>query len=108
MGPLARELVLTFFVSAGVVLGGSLVGSLAALVTGEPPLTALGDLAERLRMWGAVAALGGTLFTFETLEGGLFRGELVPLARQGVYLATAFLGADLASYLLARVAGTGR
>lgn len=108
MGELIRELVRTFFVSAGVVLGGSLVGSLAAALTGEAPLAALAELGERLRMWGAVAALGGTLFTFETLEGGLFRGEVLPLLRQGVYLATAFLGADLAAYAVGRLAGTPR
>lgn len=108
MSDYIRELVLSFFVSGGIVLGGSLVGSLSTIVTGALPLDTMADLAGRLKIWGAVAALGGTFFTFETLEQGLFAGQLLPLLRQGLYLLSAFMGADLAYYLIATMAGSRR
>lgn len=105
MSDFIRELVLSFFVSGGIVLGGSLVGSLSTIVTGTLPLDTMADLAGRLKIWGAVAALGGTFVTFETLDIGLFQGQLGPLVRQGLYVLCAFLGADLAYLLVMAMVG---
>ncbi|MBE3589807.1 MAG: YtrH family sporulation protein [Firmicutes bacterium] len=106
MSPYTRELILSFFVSAGIVLGGALVGSLSTILTGALPLDTMSDLAKRLKIWGAVASLGGTFTTFESLDMGLFQGQLGPLLRQGLFVLSAFLGADLACRLVAVMAGT--
>ncbi|MDI3269381.1 MAG: YtrH family sporulation protein [Bacillota bacterium] len=99
------ELALAFLVSAGVVLGGSLLGSFAGLLGGALPLTTMRELALRLKIWGVVAAMGGTLATLESLDQGLLRGQLLPLFRQGLFLLSAFAGADLAQLLIFHLTG---
>jgi len=87
------QLVDAFFIALGVVTGGSLVGALGSLLTGGMPMTAVSDLAERLKLWAVLAALGGTFATLKTLETGLLGGHLMTVARQMALLASAFLGA---------------
>ncbi|MHB1126736.1 MAG: YtrH family sporulation protein, partial [Bacillota bacterium] len=51
---------LVFFVALGVVLGAALVGSLAAVLVGEPPIRTMTRLAQEIKIWAIVAAIGGT------------------------------------------------
>ena len=99
------DLVITFCIALGVVTGGSLVGALGALAWGETPLTTLLELAGRLKIWGMVAALGGTFDSIRNLESGFFQGQLRLVARQSLFIATAFLGAHLGFLLIRMVCG---
>ena len=99
-GPL--DLLLTFCIALGVVTGGALVGALGALVWGETPMTTLVELAGRLKIWGMVAALGGTFDSIRNLESGFLQGQLRVVAKQSLFIATAFLGAHL-GFLLIRI-----
>lgn len=92
-------MVLDFLIALGVVVGGALVGALAAILTNRPPLHLMVDLAERLKIWALVSALGGTFGTIRALESGLFGGQLGVVARQSTIVLSAFLGAHL-GYLL--------
>ncbi len=99
------DLVITFCIALGVVTGGSLVGALGALVWGETPLTTLLELAARLKIWGMVAALGGTFDSIRNLESGFLQGQLRLVARQSLFIATAFLGAHVGFFLIRMVCG---
>lgn len=99
------DIVRTFCVALGVVTGGALMGALGALFLGEPPLSALGQMATRLKIWAMVAALGGTFESIRYLESGFLHGQLRTAARQCTYIMTAFLGAHLGYLLLRTVAG---
>jgi len=99
------ELVHALFIALGVVVGGSMIGSLAALVVGSPPATAMAALASRLKIWAVVTALGGTFETFQSIDSGLLEGNLLVLARQLLFLFSAYTGAHLGFLLVSTAAG---
>lgn len=99
-----HTLILDFLIALGVVVGGAAIGALSALFTLRPPLHTMADLAERLKIWGLVAALGGTFSTIRTLESGLFAGQLGVVARQVTIILSAFLGAHLGYVLITIIA----
>ena len=103
---LLHDLTLSFFLSMGVVLGGALFGSLAAYATGSLPLHTMTVLAERLKIWGLVSALGGTFFALKTIEVGLFEGQPTTVIKQLLFIASAFGGAHL-GYLIILALGGG-
>ncbi len=99
------DVTLLFFVSLGVVVGGSFTGGIAAALTGELPMSTMKTLAERLKLWGAVASLGGAFYTLQTLEAGLLEGQLRGVIRQLLYIIAAFAGAQLGLILIYRLVG---
>lgn len=92
-------------IALGVVLGGSLAGSLAALFTGELPLRAMVKLASELKIWALVTALGGTFTAIRSLETGILERQPGTLARQLAFILAAFAGAHLGWYLLTTLGG---
>ncbi len=98
------DLVLSFAVAFGVVLGGALSGSLASLLTDGFPLETMQTLAERLKVWAAVAAIGGTFFLIRTIESSLFEGQMRTLIKQVLFILSAFLGAQFAFILIREIA----
>ncbi len=104
-GELVRGLLLPFFTGLGVMLGGSLVGGLAALFYSESPFHRMQALAEDVKLWAIAVAIGGTFPTLRALDSGLFNGEAVHLVRQlGVMLA-GFLGAQSGYWLVMTLTG---
>lgn len=91
---------LIFFTSMGIVLGGSLIGSLAAIITGNPPLLTTRKLAEEMKLWAVVAALGGTFTSIEVLGSGFFLGQFRPLAKQVLLIIAGIAGAEAAKHLI--------
>ncbi len=101
----AEELALTFCLALGMTLGGTLVGSLAGLLhAGFPPGT-IASLAQRIKLWAVLAALGGALQTFRNLETGLLGGRPEAFLRQAALLIAAMLGSQLGYLLLASLDG---
>ncbi|KPV43618.1 YtrH family sporulation protein [Alicyclobacillus ferrooxydans] len=94
------NLLIDFFVSMGMVLGGSLLGGLGALLFHTPPLSVMVRLSEDLKIWAMVATLGGTMDTLKVLESGFLKRDLVPVGRQITYLAVAFIGCQLGALLI--------
>lgn len=86
---------LDFFVSMGLVIGGSLLGGFSALITHHNPSSTMLTLAEELKIWALVAALGGTMDTLRLIHKGVFALSFMPMARQFVYLVAAFLGCQV-------------
>lgn len=100
MSSFSGKSLLIFFTAMGIVMGGSLVGSLAALFTGEPPFLTARKLAEEMKLWAVVAALGGTFTSIELLGSGLFTGQLRPLVKQLLFIIAGVAGAEAAKFLV--------
>lgn len=62
------------------------------------PATALRtmvELARDLKIWAAVAAIGGAFTSLQTLESGLLEGRLLTVVKQLCFIFSAFAGAHL-------------
>jgi len=49
-----------FFIAFGVMMGGTILGSLGAFVTGGSPLHAMNRISQSIKIWAVIAAIGGT------------------------------------------------
>lgn len=102
MSGIFTTLATTFFIALGVILGGSLLGSLASFLTmGQPPFYSIIELAEKLKIWALVAAMGGTFPAFRALEIGFLSGQPAEISKQLALIISAFGGAHC-GYLLLR------
>lgn len=101
-----NNVILDFFVALGIVLGGSIIGAIGAVLTHKPPMTTMVDLADQLKIWALVAALGGTMDTLKVFDTGLFGGGQFSVAiKQFLYLVSAFLGCNVGYYLIKWIVG---
>lgn len=100
-------LLLTFCVALGVNLGGSLIGSLGAALIHRPPLKTMLELADELKIWALVAAVGGTFGVIRTFEAGVLGKQFFDLIKQLLIIGSAFLGAQL-GYQIIMSLGSGR
>jgi hypothetical protein len=99
--PFFIHLIFDFSVSMGMVLGGSLLGGLAAVFTHVRPAGAMLQLADQLKIWALVSTLGGTMDTLRAIETGVLGMNLTPIVRQFMYLIAAFIGCQF-GYILIR------
>ncbi|NLM46849.1 MAG: sporulation protein, partial [Firmicutes bacterium] len=56
MGKLLETLTLNAFIAFGVILGGTLIGSLGAVLAGRAPFYSMLELAGKLKIWALVTA----------------------------------------------------
>lgn len=104
---LAETLIVNVFISFGVILGGTLIGSLGAVFAGQVPGHSIMELAGKLKVWALVTALGGTFDTIKAIEAGFLGWQLGNIAKQILQILSAFLGAH-AGYLLLNYLGGGK
>lgn len=90
----------SYFIAVGVLLGGSLIGGIAAFITGKPPLTEIFRLSNALRIWAIVAAIGGTFDTVYSFERGLLEGETRDIFKQLLLILAALGGAQTGTLLI--------
>lgn|SRR5690554_6046980 len=102
---LLREILLAFTSSLGVILGGTVLGTIAAFFTKAPPGAQMRELARVLRMWAVVVAIGGTFPTLRVIESGIFSGQVMALMRQVAIIIAALLGASLGFWLIMTITG---
>jgi hypothetical protein len=88
-------MVIDFFVSMGMVIGGALLGGIAAAATHHPPMKMMVNLADQLKIWALVSALGGTMDTLRVIEAGVLDLKLGPMLKQFSYLSAAFVGCQV-------------
>jgi len=88
------QVILTFCVAYGIVIGGSVLGGMGAFFSDRAPLLVMSDLAIQLKIMGLVGALGGTFDSFLQIEK-LFVGNVSPVLKQLIYIFAAFIGAHL-------------
>ncbi|MCS1351623.1 YtrH family sporulation protein [Mechercharimyces sp. CAU 1602] len=100
MGQFWSTTVLDFFIALGVVLGGSVLGGIGALLTNQPPMDTMWNLADQLKIWALVAALGGTFDTIRAFEVNILGGELNQVGQQFIFILSAFIGAHTGTVLI--------
>lgn len=101
MSSLPATLITTFFIALGVILGGSLLGSLGSfLAAKQPPFYVILELAEKLKIWALVAALGGSFTAFRVIEIGFLSGRPAEVLKQLALILSAFSGAHVGYLLL--------
>ncbi|UOQ86279.1 YtrH family sporulation protein [Gracilibacillus salinarum] len=89
-----------FFIAFGVMIGGSMIGSIGAFLTGDAPITHMGRIAKGLRIWAIVAAIGGTFDAIYNFERGLYDGSTIDLFKQILLIITAMGGAHTALLII--------
>ncbi|WP_158736689.1 YtrH family sporulation protein [Alteribacillus bidgolensis] len=89
-----------FFVAFGVIIGGSIIGGMGALLIGKPPLSTIHDLAASLKIWALVAAIGGTFDAITSLERGLLSGTHADIFKTLAMICAALGGANTGTLLI--------
>ncbi|WP_085991704.1 YtrH family sporulation protein [Oceanobacillus senegalensis] len=89
-----------FFIAFGVIVGGSIIGSIGAFATGDAPLTSIVRTANNLRIWAIVAAIGGTFDAIENFQRGLLDGSTIDLLKQVLLILSAMGGVKMATILI--------
>ncbi len=100
MDSFENKILLIFFTALGVMLGSVMVGSLAAVLVRETPVSVMLKLARDMKIWAIAAAIGGTFSTFEIFETGLFSGEVRAVIKQVLYIISALAGTQAGYYLI--------
>lgn len=88
-----------YFIAFGVLIGGAIIGSIGSFATGDAPLTAMGQIAKRLRIWAIVAAIGGTFDAIANFEKGL-DGQAIDVFKQILLILSAMGGVKTAIILI--------
>lgn len=94
------QLINHFMISFGVVLGATLLGGISAVLTLQPPTFTMEEIANKIKMWAVIAAVGGTIDPFRAIETNLIRGDISPVVEQVLYIISAFLGATMGTKLM--------
>lgn len=93
-------LVQCYFIAFGVMIGGSLIGSIGSFAVGEAPFTQISRIAKSLRIWAIVAAIGGTFDAIYSFERGFFEGSTIDIVKQIIFIITAMGGAQTALLII--------
>ena len=91
---------LDFFIAFGVVIGGSLLASVGSVLVSWPAAPTMLEIADRLKIWAIVVAIGGTIDPVRVIEANVLDGHLSPAVQQILYIVFAFLGAHMANELI--------
>ncbi len=100
-------IVLYFSVAFGVVLGGSMLSGIAAVLTLQSPSEKMLGIAENIKIWAMVAAVGGTIDPIRFIESHVAEGHLSPAIKQILYIVAAFVGAQMGTTLIKMICRGG-
>ena len=89
-----------FFIAFGVMVGGTILGSIGSFLTGDAPLHAMNRIAKSIKIWAIVAAIGGTFDAIENFQKGLTDGSTFDLFKQVLYILAAMMGVKAASIII--------
>lgn len=95
-----NRIIPVFFIALGVVLGGSFIGSIGGVLIKQSPLKIMLDIADDLKLYAIISAIGGTFTNLRMLEGSFFKGDLLVILQQLIILLSAFFGAQLGYWLI--------
>ncbi|TVY07423.1 YtrH family sporulation protein [Paenibacillus cremeus] len=100
MASFISKCLLDFLVAFGVVLGGTMLAGICAVLTLEPPAWRMASVAEQIKIWALVAAIGGTIDPIRAIETNFIEGHISPAIKQIMYIVCAFTGAHVGSTLI--------
>lgn len=89
-----------FFIAFGVVIGGTIIGSIGSFLTGDAPMSAMNRIAQSLKIWAIVAAIGGTFDAIENFRLGFLEGSTMDLFKQFMFIIAAMIGVKTAILLI--------
>ena len=98
---------LDFFIAFGVVIGGSMLAGIGAVLVFLPPTSEMLLAADKLKIWAIVAAVGGTIDPMRVIDTHMMEGQLSPVVQQICYIASAYLGAYMATELVRLICREG-
>jgi hypothetical protein len=101
------DAVLNFCLSFGVVLGGSMLSGLAAVLTLHSPAEKMLYVSENIKIWAMVAAVGGTIDPIRYIESQVAEGHLNPAIKQILLIVVAFIGAQMGTSLIQTICKGG-
>ncbi|CDQ18289.1 Sporulation protein YtrH [Halobacillus karajensis] len=96
---LVISMIQCFFIAFGVIVGGTIIGSIGSFLTGEAALTSMFRIAKGLRIWAIVAAIGGTFDAISNFEKGIFDGSTFDVFKQVMIIIAAMGGVKTALLL---------
>ncbi|TJY39733.1 sporulation protein [Cohnella pontilimi] len=94
------KLYFSFFIAFGVVLGGALLAGMGSVFLWTPPKVKMLEVANSLKIWALVAAVGGTIDPIRVIESHVLEGQLSVALQQISFILFAFLGAHLGTQLI--------
>ncbi len=97
-----NNLIYTFLIALGVIIGASFFAGIGALINNHPPLKTMIDISSSIKVWAVAVSLGGTFSSFEIIEQGLLKGEIKSVVKQVAYIISALTGANL-GYLIIKL-----
>ena len=100
-----NRIIPSFFIALGVILGASFIGSIGGIITSQSPLKVMSDIAEDIKLYAIISAIGGTFTSLKILEGGFFKGEIILIIKQFFVLLSAYLGAQLGYWIIIVLCG---
>jgi glycerol uptake facilitator-like aquaporin len=100
-------MVMYFGVSFGVVIGGSMLSGIAAVLTLQSPSEKMLYISENIKIWAMVAAVGGTIDPIRYIEINVSEGHLNPAIKQILYIVVAFVGAQMGTSLIQMICKGG-
>jgi len=89
-----------FFIAFGVVIGGTILGSFGSFFTGDAPLSSMNRIAQSLKIWAIVAAIGGTFDAIENFQKGFLDGSTMDLFKQFLFIISAMIGVKAAILII--------
>ncbi|MCG7405848.1 YtrH family sporulation protein [Paenibacillus sp. ACRRX] len=100
MGTFLSKAIIDFGIAFGVVLGGSLLGGIASVIALQSPAETMKHIAEHIKIWAIVVAVGGTIDPLRVIESNFWVGNLSPVFKQLMFILVSFLGAHLGTELV--------
>ncbi|WEK53248.1 MAG: YtrH family sporulation protein [Candidatus Cohnella colombiensis] len=97
----------SFLIAFGVVIGGALLAGMGSVLLWTPPKDKMLIVADNLKIWALVAAVGGTIDPIRVIESHMLEGYLSPAMQQIGYILFAFLGAHMGTSLIQWMCHTG-
>lgn len=101
------RLALNFFVAFGILLGGCLLSGIGAVLLLRPPSSTMMSIADNIKVWAMVAAVGGTIDPFRVIETNFAEGYLSPALKQILFFVSAFAGAQVGYELIKMICKGG-
>jgi len=96
----ATTAIMNFFIAFGVIIGGCMIGGLGAFLVSNPPFSEMNKLAQNMKIWAVVTAIGGTFDTIENLERGFLNGSPSEVIKHILLIASAMIGAHSAGMII--------
>nr|WP_127573025.1 MULTISPECIES: YtrH family sporulation protein [Paenibacillus] len=103
MNSILSKAILDFLIAFGVVIGGSMLAGVGAVLVLMPPSIPMLETALKLKIWAIVAAVGGSIDPMRYIESNLLEGHFSPVAVQIFYIICSFLGAHVGTELIKAV-----